>query len=97
MSFYSFFVIQRIPDDTDFMIFSTTMRVWTLRLSAMRSCFKRYANSDYDSNVAYKDYYRFFMADYNAVCIHRGIYTKEEAEEKVKELTEQRRIWKQKA
>ena len=61
----SFFIIVDTKSN-EYNVFATTMKDWRLRFSAMRSCFKRWANQEEDSDeVPYRDYFKFFMSGYS--------------------------------
>ena len=82
----SFFIIVDTKSN-EYDVFATTMKDWRLRFSAMRSCFKRWANQEEDSEAEiYKDYFKFFMSGYScAYLLERTCIDKNEIAE-VKEL-----------
>lgn len=87
---YSFFVIVNVKSG-EFEVFSTSMRDYRLRLSAMKSSFKRWANQPENSvQHPFRMYYRFFMSEYEyAYVLDKGMYTEDTACKHVNFLTEQ--------
>lgn len=78
---YSFFII--IDTKTqDFQVFYTVMKDWRLRLSAMRSAFKRWSEQNLESTeFPYREYYGLFKLGYDvAYVIDKGTFTETEAE-----------------
>ena len=87
---YSFFVIVNVKTG-EFEIFATAMKDWRLRLSAMKSSFKRWAEQPKESiELPYRNYYRFFMSEREyAYILDKGMHTDETAAKHVETLTEQ--------
>lgn len=87
---YSFFVIVNVKT-SEFQVFATAMKDWKLRYSAMKSSFKRWANQPEESiEIPYRDYYRFFISEYEyAYVLDKGMYCEETAAKHVHFLTEQ--------
>lgn len=87
---YSFFVIVNVRTN-EFQVFSTAMKDWRLRYSAMKSSFKRWADQPKESiQFPYRSYYRFFMSEREyAYILDKGTFTEDTACEHVNFLTEQ--------
>ena len=86
---YSFFVIVNVQT-SEFQVFSTSMRDYRLRLSAMKSSFRRWANQPEESiEFPYRSYYRFFISEYEyAYILDKGMCTEDTACEHVETLTQ---------
>ena len=87
---YSFFIT--IDTKTgDFEIFHTRMKDWRLRLSAMKSSFKRWAIQDIESKeFPERGYFRLFKSSYDcSYVIDKGMFTEESAIQHVMALTQQ--------
>ena len=86
---YTFFILVNVKT-SEFEIFYTNMKDWRLRLSAMKSAFRRWAEQDIDSNVIpYQNYFRFFQSGYDyAYKLASMCMTKNEAIDYTKHLTE---------
>ena len=89
---YSFFVMVNVQT-SEFQVFATAMKDWRLRVSAMKSSFKRWANQTEESEeFPYRDYYRFFISEREyAYILDKGMYTEDTACEHVKTLTQRMR------
>lgn len=89
---YSFFVIVNVQT-SEFQVFSTSMRDYRLRLSAMKSSFRRWANQPEESiDIPYRNYYRFFISEYEyAYILDKGMYCEETANARVETLTQEMR------
>ena len=89
---YSFFVIVNVKTG-EFEIFATAMKDWRLRLSAMKSSFKRWAEQPEETiELPYRNYYRFFMSEIEyAYILDKGTVTDETACEHVETLTQRMR------
>ena len=89
---YSFFVIVNVKSG-EFQVFSTSMRDYRLRLSAMKSSFRRWAEQTEDSiQYPYRDYYRFFTSEREyAYILDKGTFTEDAACEHVNFLTQRMR------
>lgn len=89
---YSFFVIVNVKSG-EFQVFATAMKDWRLRLSAMKSSFKRWAEQPEKSiDIPYRDYYRFFISEREyAYILDKGTFTEDTANEHVETLTQQMR------
>jgi hypothetical protein len=90
MGRWSFFVIANTKTG-EFEVFATEMKDWRLRLSAMKSSFKRWASQDIESEeYPYREYFRFFTSGYiYAYVFDKGEFTQNEANEHVNDLQEQ--------
>jgi len=90
---FSFFILVNTKSD-EFEIFCTAMKDYRLRLSAMKSAFKRWADQDIDSNVfPYREYFRFFQSGYETCYLLERKYMSEvEAHKFVNILTAQRSL-----
>ena len=85
---YSFFIIVDTKTN-EFKIFSTSMKDWRLRYSAMKSSFKRWAAQDFESQeFPEREYFRFFKSQYIcAYILDKGQFTQSEAEKHITNLT----------
>ena len=90
---FSFFVICDPRNNLDFEVYYTSMKDPRLRFSAMKSAWKRWAESDVDSNEEpYRSYFRFFSEGYvTFILIEKKGCTKKEANEHVNCLHEARK------
>lgn len=77
---YTFFISVDTKSG-DFEIFHTVMKDWRLRLSAMKSAFKRWAMQDIESKeLPERGYFRLFKSGYDcSYVLDKGMFTEESA------------------
>ena len=87
---YTFFMICDCRDSLDFEIMYTSMKDPRLRFSAMKSAWKRWANSDVDSNTVYRSYFKYYNSGYVCISVlEKKECTNEEAIAHANSLTEE--------
>ena len=86
---FSFFALYETKTD-DFDVFYTSMSDYRLRVSSMKSTFRRWAKQDISEDTyPYFDYFKFFMSGYMSYALlEKKECSKEEAIEHTKVLKE---------
>lgn len=86
---FSFFALYETKTG-DFDVFYTSMSDYRLRVSSMKSTFRRWAKQDMDNETyTYFDYFKFFMTGYMSYALlEKKECSKEEAIEYANELKE---------